>query len=226
MSINRYNLLKKKSILYVEDDLELQNETVEVLKGFFGKVYTAPDGIEGYDVFVNNNIDVVLADINMPELNGIEMIKLIRENDDTVAIAVISAYTHTDYLLESIELNLIKYLVKPLTTKKIIQLLDKLIDLFDNKIISLNNECEIDLNNCQVKYRDKIESLTKKEAKFIEYLITHSVVTYDMLYNTIWEYDKSPSDNAIRSFIKKIRKKLPPDCIKNKQGVGYFLDLK
>ena len=226
MSINRYNLLKKKSILYVEDDLELQGETVEILKGFFGKIYTALDGMEGYDVFVNNSIDVVLADINMPELNGIEMIKLIRENDDSVAIAVISAYTHTDYLLESIELNLIKYLVKPLTTKKIIQLLDKLIDIFDDKRVSLNSECEIDLNNCQVKYRDKIESLTKKEAKFIEYLMSHSVVTYDMLYNTIWEYDKSPSDNAIRSFIKKIRKKLPVDCIKNKQGVGYFLDLK
>ena len=221
--INKYEILKDKTLLYVEDDLELQRETKESLKNFFGKIITASNGEEGYELFFDNNIDVILADINMPELNGINMIKLIREQNSNIPIAVISAFTNTDYLLESIELTLTKYLVKPLTTKKILQFMDKLVEFFADNIVILNENYKIDLNNCQIQSKDKIINLTKKETKFLELLARNSVVTYDMLEMSIWEYDKMPSDNAIRSFIRKIRIKMPIDCIKNKQGVGYYL---
>jgi len=221
--INKYEILRDKILLYVEDDLELQNETKESLENFFGKIITASNGEEGYELFFDNNIDVILADINMPELNGIKMIKLIREQDSNIPIAVISAFTDTDYLLESIELTLTKYLIKPLTTKKILQFMDKLVEFFADNIVILDKNHKIDLNNCQIQSNDKIINLTKKETKFLELLAKNSVVTYDMLEMSIWEYDKMPSDNAIRSFIRKIRIKMPMDCIKNKQGVGYYL---
>ncbi len=223
--INKYKILQTKNLLYVEDDLELQAETKEILKIFFNKIYTASNGESGYGLFLDNPIDVILVDINMPELNGIEMIKLVRKDDENIPIAIISAFTNTDYLLESIELTLTKYLVKPLTTKKIIQLLDKLLEFFMDNIITLNKDWQINLGNCQIKSRDNIINLTKKEGKFMEILAKNSIVTYDMLNISIWEYDKMPSDNAVRSFIRKLRKKMPIDCIKNKQGVGYYLDI-
>ncbi len=224
----KYKLLKNKTVLYVEDDLTLQKNIVETLSHFFGKVLMASDGDDAYDIYIENQnrIDLIITDINMPNTDGIAFSKSIREYDKNLPIIIISAYTDTDYLLDSIDLNIVKYITKPFTTKKIINLLDKLLEYFElnnniviGKDIKLNYESgELILSNQKIK-------LTKKETIFMKLLAENSIVTYDMMYEYMWDYDKSPSADAIKSFIRKFKKKLSFNLVKNKHSVGYYLDI-
>ncbi len=139
---------------------------------------------------------------------------------------IISAYTNTDYLLDSIDLNIVKYITKPFTTKKIIELMDKLVDHFniDGKIL-LTSNIELDYERGEVIVDGKRVGLTKKEKIFLKLLSENSVVEYEMMYEHMWDFDKPPSSDAVKSFVRKLKRKVPPDIIKNKHSVGYYLNI-
>ena len=223
----KYKLLKNKTILYVEDDTILQKNIVETLSHFFNKVLTASDGDDAYDIYIDNQnrIDLIITDINMPNTDGITFSKLIREYDKKIPIIIISAYTDTDYLLDSIDLNIIKYITKPFTTKKIINLLDKLLEYFQlNNHIIINKDIELNYESGELIICNKNIKLTNREKIFLKLLSENSIVTYDMMYDYMWDTDKSPSADAIKSFIKKLKRKLPANLIKNQHSIGYYLD--
>jgi DNA-binding response OmpR family regulator len=225
--IEKYKLLKNKTVLYVEDDLKLQQNIVEVLSNFFDTILVASDGDEAYDIYIENQnrIELMITDINMPNTDGITLCKSIREYDKTLPIVIVSAYTNTDYLLDSIDLNIITYVTKPLTTKKVLALLDKFLDYFNlSGHIVINNSLEFDYASGSLKIDNRTIQLTKKETKFFKLLSENSVVTYTMMYEYMWDFDKAPSQDAVKSFIRKLKKKLPANLCQNKKGVGYYLD--
>jgi len=222
----KYKLLKKKRVLYAEDDLELQKNVKQILGNFFDTVLVASDGDEALDIYIENQnrVDLVITDINMPNTDGIALSKYIREYDKHLPIVIMSAYTDTDYLLDSIDLNIITYITKPFTTKKVFLLLDKIIDALE-----LTNE-SILKDNIRFNYEkgilyleDESISLTTKETLFLKLLVDNDIVSYTMMYEYMWDYDSQPTQNAIKSFIKKLKKKMPSDVIYNKQGVGYYI---
>jgi len=224
----RYKLLKNKMVLYVEDDLTLQKNIVETLNHFFEKVLMAHNGDDAYDIYIanQNRIDLIITDINMPNTGGISFSKSIREFDKHLPIVIISAYTNTDYLLDSIDLNIIKYITKPFTTKKIINLLDRLLEYFElNNYIMIDKNIRLNYESGELIITNQKIKLTKKETIFMKLLAENSVVTYDIMYEYMWDYNKSPSADAIKSFIRKFKKKLPPNLIKNKHSVGYYLNI-
>ncbi len=218
-----YEYLKDKSVLYVEDEVEVLSNISKLLSNFFKNFYTAKDGLEALDIFYNNDIDIMLVDIEMPKMSGIELIKEIRQTHENVKIIIISAYTNTDYLLESVEFNLSKYIVKPLTSDKIHMLLDTLNNYYKNhNSITLLCGIELDRATLKLTYDNQEHIITKKEFYFLERLATSKMVTYyDII--SLWT-DGVPSDNAIRSFIKHLRKKLPEGILKNRSGEGYFIE--
>ena len=218
-----YSFLKDKSVLFVEDEIEVLKNISEFLRHFFKKVYIAPNGELAYQIFQENHIDALLVDIELPKMNGIELIKKIRKVDNKVSVIIISAYTKTDYLLDSIELNLDKYIVKPLTSKKINILLETLNNVFAHQnTIQLINGVYLNSDKSTIIFDNKEYTLTKKEFEFISILAEKKIITYneiDMLWGS-----EIPTQNAIRSFIAKLRKKLPENIIKNRSGVGYFIE--
>lgn len=113
--------LKDAIILYVEDD----SSVVEAMKSFFDfrvkKVYIARDGVEGLEMFQSyqDEIDVVIADIQMPRMNGIEMIQKIKQVDPKMRFVVTTAYDDSEYVLSCIELGVDAYLTKPIDLKKL-----------------------------------------------------------------------------------------------------------
>lgn len=226
--INKYIPLKKKTVLYVEDDKSLQQNILSVLGNFFDEVLIASDGDEAYTLYIENQnrIDLMITDINMPNTDGITLSKHVREYNKSLPIVIISAYTDTDYLLDSIDLNIIKYITKPFTTKKVMALLDKLLEHFqlDSRIL-IAKGMELDYEENTLFIRGESFKLTKKENTFLKLLAQHKIVTYDMMYESMWDYDKSPSADAVKSFMRKLQKKLPEGICKNQHGVGYYLDL-
>jgi DNA-binding response OmpR family regulator len=218
-----YKFLKDKSVLFVEDEIEVLKNISEFLRHFFKKVYIAPNAELAYQLFQENKIDAMLVDIELPKMNGIELIKKIRKIDKTIPIIIVSAYTKTDYLLDSIELNLDKYIVKPLTSKKINLLLEKLnSDFVDKNIIEVTDGVYLNSATSTIEFDNRVYSLTKKEFEFISILANKKVITYDEI-DMLWETE-TPTQNAIRSFIAKLRKKLPTNIIKNRSGIGYYID--
>ena len=222
----KYKLLQSKTILYVEDDLELQEKNFSILSNFFKNVLLASDGDEAYDVYLENQntIDIIITDINMPNTDGIELCKHIRQYQKGLPLVIISAYTNTDYLLDSIDLNILTYITKPFTTQKILGLLDKFLDFFaleSHKI--LGKEIELDYENSTLIIENKNIKLTTKEKIFLKLLSENQIVRYDMMYEYMWDYGKAPSADAVKSFIRKLKIKLSIELFKNQKGEGYYL---
>ncbi|QKF72699.1 PAS sensor-containing response regulator [Aliarcobacter faecis] len=121
MNINS-ELLKKYTLLYVEDDDVIRTELSSLLENFFKSVIVVPNGKEGLRTYLTNqdNIDIILSDINMPELNGIDMVKKIREIKDDVPVVFATAHSDSDFLIEAIKLRVKEYIVKPLDIKKLL----------------------------------------------------------------------------------------------------------
>ena len=218
-----YHFLKDKTALYVEDEGDVLKNISELLSNFFGVFYTAQDGELGYQIFSDHKIDVVLVDIELPKMNGIELMKKIREIHKDIPIVVISAYTKTDYLLESIELKLNQYIIKPLTSKKIHVLLQRLDKLFSNEnVVELVSGVWLNKNTSSISFNQTQNFLTKKELKILSILADNRFISYDEI-NILWE-DEIPTQNAIRSCIKHLRKKLPENLLKNRNGFGYAIE--
>jgi len=221
----KYRVLNNKTILFVEDDIELQKNIQEVLSHFFKKIYIASDGDEAYSTYIENQnkIDILITDINMPHTNGIILSKHIRAYNKNIPIVIVSAYTNTDYLLDSIDLNILKYITKPLTTQKMMSLLDKLLDYFQlNNSFSLNNTLQFNHASGLLSIHNKEIKLTKKESIFFKLLFENDIVSYDMMYEYLWDYDKTPSADALKSFIQKFKKSFLKIYVKiNKELVTF-----
>ncbi len=218
-----YQLLKDKTILYIEDDIEILRNMASLFNEFFSKVYLAENGEKGHQLFLEKEIDVLIIDIEMPKMNGIELLKIIRQTNKDIPVIIISAYTNQDYLLAAIELNLRKFIIKPITSSKVHELLANLNDYFsDGNEIELTTDIKISMNESLVIFNDSRNKLTKKELQFLKILAKKRAITYEVIH-TLWNND-IPSQNAIRTFIKQLRKKLPPDTLKTNNDIGYFLE--
>ncbi|NPA29101.1 MAG: response regulator transcription factor [Epsilonproteobacteria bacterium] len=216
-----YPYLKDKRLLFVEDEPDVLANIASLLESFFARIHTATTAEEGWRIFSEEAIDALLVDIELPGMNGIGLIKKIRRHHPDLPIVVISAYTRTDYLLESVELRLDKYIVKPLTTRKLYELLERLNADFSPGWLELGEGVALDEAAGKVHYGSTAQELTRKECRFLAMLYRSRIVDYERLY-ALWE-DEVPSENAVRSFIKHLRKKLPAGFLKNRSGVGYYV---
>ena len=127
MEIDNIKLFKHFTLLYVEDDDVVRKELFEILDNFFFKVFVAKDGKEGLDLYKKEKIDIILSDINMPELNGIEMLNEIRKVDEEIPTVFCTAYSDNDFLLKSIKLNVHDYLIKPIDIRKLLIVMKKVL---------------------------------------------------------------------------------------------------
>lgn len=145
--INNISILKNITILYAEDEASLREITLNILKGFTKKQFVAENGQEGLDLFkeYEEEIDLIITDVNMPLMNGLEMIKEIKKINPNIPIIVATAFSNTEYLLEAIDIGVDKYVLKPIDMKKLLQtmsqslLYHELKDLYIDKLTHLPN---------------------------------------------------------------------------------------
>ena len=124
---------QKYKLLYVEDD-EISRETsLEMFKNFFINIDVAIDGEDGLKKFKNNYYDMIITDVNMPKLNGIEMFKAIREIDSEIPVLILSARNESSFFLDSIKLNVSGYLLKPLDPQQFITQISKIVHELSSK---------------------------------------------------------------------------------------------
>ena len=141
--------------------------------------------------------DIVITDVKMPKLNGLELIKRIRKENHDIPIIVTSAYTDKDFLLDSIKLSLVDYVVKPIKEGDLTRLLESSAALLLEKsktIVKINTTSFYDYTN-KTFLQDNIPiTLTQKEVEFIEILLAHkgNLVTRQVLEDKLYIYEEAP----------------------------------
>lgn len=216
---------KNIKILYVEDDENIRKNAISYFQRLFDTVYEAADAFSAWEIIKEEKPHIIITDIKMPKMSGLELVKKIRQFDEKVQIIILTAFTDTRYLLEAVELGLVKYLVKPIRHDKMLPVLLQCSNNLKEKksnIKHLTDTCLFDTFNKTLVNDNKIIKLTKNELDFLELLCVNNnrVVTYVEIENKIW-YDSVMSDDAIRSLVRNLRRKLPKDTLNNIARVGY-----
>ncbi len=223
------NLLKNFTILYVEDEEMVRKSAVEYLSRVCKEVLQAKDGKEAIQVWKEHKPDIIITDISMPRLNGIDMASYIRCHDKDVQIIIATAHSDTEYLLRAVELQLVKYIIKPITKEKLEAALEKSMELIEDKSkfsLLLSPTCSYNAFEKVIIDNDKEIKLTKNETLFLDLLAHHHsrVVRYEEIEGAIWAYE-GMSQDAIRSLVRGLRKKVPDGAIDNISGSGYRLHI-
>ena len=115
------HLLLNLKVLYIEDEEFTRNELSMYLKRRVGQLFTAKNGVEGLQSFEQNKPDLVLTDLKMPEMNGIEFIKAIRGHGSQCPVIVISALSDSETIIKTVNLGIVKYVIKPLNTTELVE---------------------------------------------------------------------------------------------------------
>ncbi len=225
MTKDFFDKLKNMTILYAEDEEGIRKNIADALNYYAKEVYEADNGKEALEIYKEKSPDIILSDIHMPIMDGLEFVKEVRKNNREIPIVMITAHTDKKYLLDAVELHMEKYIVKPVDIDELFETLDICVNILDtNKITSLDNHKEYiyDYDRKELKYKNENVILNKKEMIFLELLICNQnrMVTYDELQEYVW-CDDVMTDSALRSLVRNLRKKLPTDIISNLSGIGY-----
>jgi len=215
--------MRRPTILIAEDESELREQLAESLEFYADTVYEAEDGVQAWNLYKKYNPDIVMTDINMPKLSGLDLAKKIRADNKRTNIIIVSAYTDTAYLLRAVEMNLVTYLVKPIPMGKLRDTILKCtLDIEIEDCVSLSNGyrwCREE----DMLYLDEVEiKLTNYEMLFVKSLMKErgNTISYETLHNNIYDMQEY-SQNALSSIAKRVRKKTYKDLIISCYKIGY-----
>jgi DNA-binding response OmpR family regulator len=220
-------LLSKSSVLLAEDEVRVRESFRMVLELYVDKVFCAANGKEAYEIYSKMHPDIIITDIKMPILSGLELVKKIRLKDEETPIIVTSAYTDQDFLMESIKLSLVEYLVKPVKEADLSRVLEesaKKLYKEHHTLTEITQEISYDLENKLFVYKDTKIVITPKEVEFVELLLAHrgNLLTKQEIEDKIYIYEEAPI-SALKNLVFKLRKKLPVDIIETVGKLGYML---
>lgn len=171
---------KTLKLLYVEDDEESRIPTLEMLRNFFIDISVAEDGQEALKLYNKNKFDLIISDINMPKLSGVEMLKEIRKTDSEIPVLIFSAHNEVKYFIETIKLGVDGYILKPLEFSQFILVIKKVLDK-----IKLKNEAQIQHKNLE----NEIQARTKKLQTKLHYDSLTGLLSRYSFFNDIKEIE-------------------------------------
>lgn len=221
--------MKNCTLLYAEDDLEVQKEMSEYFSSYFKELYVVTNGKEALEIYQKHKPDVLILDICMPDIDGLELAERIRKNDYKTKIIIMSAHSHESIMLQAINTNINHYIIKPATLGKIKDMLDKISEelIRDLKeIIRFSENCYYNLWTKQLFVHEEVVALSYKESRLLEILVSNNgkAVSMSDIIGFVWDdYMADVSFESVKSQVSYLRKKLPNISIINIYGVGYIL---
>lgn len=224
--------MNKATLLYAEDDRETLEGTSFLLRNHFTEIFTAKNGEEAFEIYKDKKPDILLLDINMPKMDGMELAKKIRKSDDITPIIFLTAHSETTRLLEAIDIGTYSYVIKPFRIdelkKPILKLLDKLKE--SSPLIDLKEDYFWDEENEQLYFKNNMITLTKNEYFLINILLKNKsrfMTAQDIAYEFYEITNKEFEINNIVQLISRFRKKLIKETnkeevfLENIYGSGY-----
>ena len=223
---------KRKHILLVEDDESILFGLQDILGGEGYQISIASNGIDGLKFATENSIDLLVLDIMLPGMNGLEICKRIKKEKLTLPIIMLTAKSSEIDKISGLDYGADDYITKPFSLSELLARIRALLRRAYPTENTLNHysfgNVEIDFIKMEAFVNNNEIKLTKKQFAILEYFIHNDgkVVHRHDLLNNIWGYDKTPSTRTVDTFILEIRKKIEenpsnPKYIVSISGVGY-----
>ena len=222
-----YESFKKIKVLLAEDEVKLSKLMKDAIGEYFQEFIVVDNGEKALEAYKLHKPNIVITDILMPKLSGLELLKKLREINESVPIIILSAHSDTEKLLQAIEYGATRYFIKPLDP-------DELLDYMVTVIKKLEQKDKIELIETysfsyfkKILYsNNEIIKLTKRETDFIILLLNQSdhIANNKLIKNTLWG-EEEVSNERLRTFIRRLRAKTSKELIQNNSSLGYSLTL-
>lgn len=219
------------NLLLVEDDLSLADTLIYYLKNEDFKLTLARNIKEASDSLKENNYDLIILDINLPDGNGLDLCKNIRESNDIPLIFLTAMDEEVD-IIKGLDLGADDYITKPFKARELLSRIKSLLRRVgkQKELIKFNNII-IDSKQYKVYKNEEEIELTSLEYKLLLFLFENKgiVLTREQILNSLWDsFDKYVNDNTLTVYIKRIREKIEnnpdnPKIIKTVRGIGYIV---
>lgn len=219
-------------ILIVEDEIDLLESIEEGLKIDGYAVDTSEDGIDGLELARINDYDLIILDLNLPSMDGIDILKEIRKEDKLIKILILTARSSIGDRVLGLDLGANDYLVKPFHFEELEARIRSLLRVkyIQEDTILKYDDLKIDTKLRKAYVDNEFIKLTKKEFSILEYLMKNinKVISQEELIEHIWDNSVDMFSNSVRVHINSLRKKLKAninnEVIKNIVGVGYVIE--
>jgi len=216
-------------ILLLEDDSILSEVIVEHLEYYHYNVTPVFNGLEAEELIYKEKFDLLLLDVNVPLLNGFELITELRSSNNLTPVIFITSMNTPQNVEEGFALGADDYLKKPfemIELKARIENIKRHFKMDDASLIQINDEIHYDSAKYLLHLNHKEEKLSKKEGDFLAYFLQNrgKVISNDELMVNVWSYETAPTSATIRTYIKNLRRLLGEAMITTIRGVGYVFN--
>jgi DNA-binding response OmpR family regulator len=217
-------------VLVVEDDADIADVLRRSLRNEGYEVKTSADGIEALDVAAGFVPDLVVLDLGLPRLDGVEVCRRLREDGD-VPILMLTARAETDDRVAGLDSGADDYLVKPFERQELLARIRALLRRRPPRGAASLEVSDLQLNpdTREVRRGEREIELTNREFELLEFLMRNErlVISRERLLDEVWGYDPMAATNTIDVFISNLRRKLEaggePRLLHTKRGAGYVL---
>ena len=214
-------------ILLLEDDANLNETVTEFLSELGHEVVAVYDGYEAQEKLYESKYDLLLFDVNTPGINGFELLKEARDGDVVAPAIFITSLDSVDDLEKGFESGCDDYIRKPFALKELkirVETLLKRGFYHESKdLIAITPTIAYDTKNNELIVDEKVVSLGHKESKLLKLFMKNEgeVIAHERIYKHLWDFDEEPSDTALRTYIKNLRKIVGKDKIVSIKKQGY-----
>lgn len=215
------------NLLVAEDEALIREGICEFLQEEGYQVFEACDGEEALNIFRTKDIHLMLLDIMMPKMDGMQVLREVRKISD-IPVLMLTALTDEGTQVESFDSRADDYVSKPfslLVLKKRVEAL--LRRKYPQNTIWQYNGAAVDFQGFTAAYQGNSVKITPKEVQLLEVLVRNAgrAVTREQMLDAIWNEEEAPFDRVIDVYIKNLRKKLHLSCIVTVKGIGYKIEL-
>jgi len=216
----------QRTILLLEDDLQLSNTIKQFLTHYDYIVIQAFDGVEAQDIFYENQIDIMLLDVKVPQMSGFEFLEEIRKNGNKVPAIFVTSLNSVMDVEKGFNVGCDDYIRKPFALKELLVRVESLIKKNFSSykdIISLGDNLTFNIKE-SILYENNIKlALKNKEAKLLELFLKYpnERLSYERIFDELWDYNEEPSVGSLRAYITKLRSYIGKDKIETIKNIGY-----
>ena len=216
-------------ILIVEDEDMIREGISDYLTDCGYETIQAADGLEALEQFSNHQVALILLDIQMPKLNGLEVLSEIRKSSQ-VPVLMLTAFQDEEYKMSAFAALADGYLEKPFSLSLLKVRVDAIFKrYYDVGRIFTYGDTQVDFDSYSAKVAGQEVAVNAKELEILDYLVKNEgrALTRSQIIDAVWKMtDEVPFDRVIDVYIKELRKKLDLDCILTVRNVGYKLERK
>lgn len=216
-------------ILIVEDEDMIREGISDYLTDCGYETIQAADGREALEQFSNHQVALILLDIQMPKLNGLEVLSEIRKSSQ-VPVLMLTAFQDEEYKMSTFAALADGYLEKPFSLSLLKVRVDAIFKrYYDTGRIFTYRDTQVDFDSYSAKVAGQEVAVNAKELEILDYLVKNEgrALTRLQIIDAVWKMtDEVPFDRVIDVYIKELRKKLDLDCILTVRNVGYKLERK